>query len=104
MNSKQTWVGGMMILSGAILFLGSIIGYGRVWPLYPISCGILMLLAPWTSDPAQRRFYRIGGFWAMLAGLAGLLTVMGVHGISGPLFMIGAGVLALSGIYQKREA
>lgn len=103
MNGKQIWAGGMMILAGVNLFLGSLVGYGRTWPLFPIGIGIMMLLAPWTDDPSKRNAYRIGGFWAILAGVTGLLSLVGIHGLYGPLSMIGAGVLVLTGLYQKKK-
>lgn len=104
MNLKQKWAGGLMILSGVNLILGSTVGFGRVWPLYALGIGLLMLLAPWAEEPAKRNSFRIGGFWLMVGGLAGLLSVLGYHGFYGPLFMIGAGVMGVTGLYQKKEA
>jgi hypothetical protein len=101
MSKKQIWMGGMMILAGINLFLGSQFGFAIAGPLYTIGAGVLMILAPWSDNPAHKRNFRIGGFWTILAGVAALVTYFGIHGVYGPLFLAGAGVAILMGLNEK---
>lgn len=104
MTKKQSMVGAMMILAGSVQFVGALIGYGKTWPLYLMGSGILMWMAPWTDDPAKRNQYRMGGVWMILAGIGGILAVFGIHSLYAPLGLIGAGVIGLTGWFQKKEA
>lgn len=104
MNNRMIWTGGMMVVAGVNLLAGSIFGYDVTWPLWMLGIGLLMILAPWAGNPAGRHNFRVGGYWTLLAGLAGTLAMLGLHRTYGPVFMIGAGVLWMAGLLQKKEA
>ncbi len=105
MTKQQLWSGATMILAGSALMLSSLTGYAITWPLWAIGSGLILLLAPWTTDRRKQRNMRMGGVWSLLAGIAGLAAQLGLPIGYGPIYMIGAGVVFL--IYYrdpKREA
>jgi|GEM_PF-5148793 len=104
MTKQQLWGGTTLILAGGALLLSGATGFQVTWPFWTIGVGLLMLLSPWTNDLRKQRSMRIGGFWALLTGLVGLLNSLGLSIGYGPVFMIGAGALYLINQKPKQEA
>ncbi len=101
MNAERGRIyGGIFIITAGIASaLGQFVGYGKVWFLYPLAAGILMVIAPW----AQARATRITGVWVALTGvMGGLVTFTEIGwGALWPLYMITAGLISI--FMRKRE-
>lgn len=91
------YAGFILIGMGIQLFLGSLYGFGRIWPFSVMAVGLALLLA------AKQPQARMGGFWALLAGIGGLALQLGYGNLYGPIFMIGAGAATLFKL-NRREA
>lgn len=100
---NQVYGAAFTITAGLSLLLGRYIGMEKVWFLFPLVAGIVMVVAPMATGEAQIRYTRIAGAWTVLGGLmAGLVTLGGVEwSTMGPLWMIAAG---LTGLFWKRTA
>lgn len=89
--------GFIMIGMGIQLFLGSLYGFGRVWPFSLMAIGLALLLA------AKQPQARMGGLWTLLAGFGGLMLQFGYSNLYGPIFMIGAGIATLFKLNQNQK-
>lgn len=95
-DDRSHLVGGSILIVLGLIFLGSELQWGpgwsivRLWPLIPLTVGVIRLATP--GD-------RAGGAWFALVGVVFLLHNYHVlHvGRSWPLFVVAAGVAILLG-------
>jgi urea transporter len=99
----QVYGGAFMIASGIATLLGRFVGFEKVWFLYPLVAGILMIVAPWATDAEQVRKSRVAGVWTVMgAVIAGLVILTGMAWETfSPIWLIGAGLTTL--ILAKRQ-
>jgi hypothetical protein len=104
MTHNQIWGGAFMILAGISSLLGNMVGYGHIWPIYPLVIGMLLICMRRADDSPRRRLARqFGGAWLTLAGVVHSIVLFTNHTLTGPLYMIGGGLILLAFQYLRNR-
>lgn len=95
MKRGQIYGGAFMIAAGVGSILGHLIGFDKVWFIYPLVAGILMMVVP--AEGADLQKTRTVGVWVALGGaVSGLVVLTGLSwAVFSPVYLVAAGVMML---------